>query len=275
MRGDDGGYRTDNCCRDRLFEYDNGKEAVAIGLELQSCNARNMLLRIMRYDQRQYAELSRLRKRRRVSSIVLSFDRSGRSCGESLSRVFGGTGAIPERFLPDYSFVSLNIYDLAEKLDEFHCKELRDVLYLFKCAREGSPFMDWLEKSGRRMSRDAAFVCAAFLGFDVDIDDNEMEVGMCQVVIDYRRRCIEEGKLLGIKLGKKEGLKEGKKEGLKEGEKKGEKKGKKEGLKEGMKIALRVFVANLLSMKYGIQDICRMTKAKESTVQEIILSLQQ
>ena len=125
------------------------------------------------------------------------------------------------------------------------------------------------------MSRDAAFVCAAFLGFDVDIDDNEMEVGMCQVVIDYRRRCIEEGKLLGIKLGKKEGLKEGKKEGKKEGLKEGEKKGEKKGVKEGMKIALRGFVENLLSMKYGIQDICRMTKAKESTVQEIIMSLQQ
>ncbi len=257
VRGGDGKYRTDNSRRDRLFEYDNGTDKVAIGLELQSGNEKKMILRIMRYDERCYEELVKLGRRRRVSSIVLSFDRNGKSCQGDLSQVFGETRAIPDKYVPNYSCVSLNVYDLAKKLDMFHCRELRDVLYLFKCSSEKRPFMDELaaSRNRKRLSRDAAFVCAAFLGFDVDIEDNEKEVGMCTVVNDFRRKCIKEGKALGFKEGEAIGM--------------------EKGMEKGKKSALREFVANLLSLNFSVMEICKMTKATEETVKEIELSLEQ
>ena len=78
-----------------------------------------------------------------------------------------------------------------------------------------------------------AFVCAVFLGFDLDIDDEEQEIEMCKVVNDFRNKCIKEGK----------------------------------------DYALREFVLNLHKLSYSVLDICKMRKASEKTVNNIIMSL--
>ena len=134
------------------------------------------------------------------------------------------------------------------------CGELKNVLYLFKCAKENGRCMENMArgvmKRFRRMSRDAALVCAVFLGFELDIDDDVEEVDMCRMVSDFKRKC------------KNEGRREGKAEGLKIGR------------EEGARDTFRKFVARLLSQSRSILEICDLTGASEDDVREVALSIQ-
>ncbi len=172
----------------------------------------------------------------------------------------------------DYGYIGLNIYDMAEKIDMFSCEDLKKVLYLFKCERENRLFMEDIE-SGRllkNMSRDAAIVCAVFLGFKVKIDDKSEEVDMCKVVRDYTRKCINKGKVLGREEGKVLGREEGKVLGREEGKVLG----REEGERIGKENALRSYVERLFNMKKSVLEICRLTGASRKKVREITLSLQ-
>ncbi|MBR0459435.1 MAG: Rpn family recombination-promoting nuclease/putative transposase, partial [Victivallales bacterium] len=78
LKNDDGQYITDNLFRDQLFEYDNGREVISIGLEYQSQHDRNMVLRIMGYDLRRYNDLQKEGRMHRIINIVLEFEQDGR-----------------------------------------------------------------------------------------------------------------------------------------------------------------------------------------------------
>ena len=108
-------------------------------------------------------------------------------------------------------------------------------------------------------SRDAAFVCATFLGFDVDIGDNEKEIGMSKVVSDFRDRCMKEGELLGMEKGKLLGMEEGKLLGMEEGTRK----------------AIRGIVERLIRKSLGIHEISSLIGVSEEAVKEIELSMGQ
>ena len=153
---------------------------------------------------------------------------------------------------------------MAEKKEMFSCEDLKKVLYLFKCERENRLFVEEIE-SGRllmNMSRDAAILCAVFLGLKLRIDDESEEVDMCKAVRDYTRKCIREGK----RLGREEGIIVGREEGERLGLEKGEKLGKES--------ALRDFVERLLNMRLSLHEICRLTGATRKKVQDITLALQ-
>ena len=92
------------------------------------------------------------------------------------------------------------------------------------------------------MSREAAFVCAVFLGFELDIDDDVEEIDMCKMFKDFKRKCRREGR--------------------------------QKGLEEGKRIAFRDFVARLVSQSRSILEICDLTGASEKAVREAVLSLQ-
>ena len=134
---------------------------------------------------------------------------------------------------------------------------------MFKCAKESGKCMEEMAKgvlkSYRRMSRDAAFVCAVFLGFRLDIDDDMEEIDMCKMVRDYTRKCRNEGR----REGKEEGLREGKEEGLRLGR------------EEGERNAFIKFVARLVGQSRSILEICDLTGASEEDVREAALSIQQ
>ena len=100
------------------------------------------------------------------------------------------------------------------------------------------------------MSRDAAFVCAVFLGFELDIDDDVEEIDMCKMFKDFKRKCRREGR------------------------QKGRQEGRQEGLEEGKRIAFRDFVARLVGQSRSILEICDLTGASEKAVREAVLSLQ-
>ena len=167
VRAEGGGYRTDNSYRDKLFECDFGGKAIKIGVEYQSRNDRKMVPRMMKYNAKLYSDMSDRGAVRKIGNIVLSFDRNNKS-KSSLQQMIDEQPCVYDRLFFDYGYVSLNIYDIAEKLDMFPCGELNDVLYLFKCVKENRPFMADIAKSRQkrmqRMSRDAALVCEIFLG---------------------------------------------------------------------------------------------------------------
>jgi hypothetical protein len=194
-------------------------------------------------------------------NLVLSFDASGNRAPCELVQMLEKKSVFDKYFF-NYGYVSLNIYDIAEKLDMLPCGELKNVLYLFKCAKENGRCMENMArgvmKRFRRMSRDAALVCAVFLGFELDIDDDVEEVDMCRMVSDFKRKCKNEGR----REGKAEGLKEGKAEGLKIGR------------EEGARDTFRKFVARLLSQSRSILEICDLTGASEDDVREVALSIQ-
>ena len=100
------------------------------------------------------------------------------------------------------------------------------------------------------MSRDAALVCAVFLGMKMEIEDNSEEISMCKAVSDFRRKCIDVGKKLGIDEGKKLGIEKGRMQ------------------------AIREIVESLFKQNYGVMEICKLISVPFETVQEIALSLQ-
>ena len=268
-----GKYKTDNRFRDKLFEYDTGDGRVSVGLELQSRNDKRMVLRIMRYDCRRYFEMLPHGQLNRIVNIVLSFDRSRHRPASNLKEMTHLAPAVADEHFYNYGFISLNIYDLAVKSELFPCNELKEVLNYFRVDQDSGKFVKALTEGVLKgcLSRDAALVCAVFLGLEIDIDNEAEEIDMCKAIRDFKRECIKEGKKLGLDEGKKLGLDEGKKLGLDEG--------KKLGLDEGMKIgeenAIKRIVQQLLRMSYSLLDICTITGVSEEIVQEIVLATQQ
>ena len=263
VRAPSGGYRTDNRYQDKLFECDTGDEVVSINVEYQARNDNRMVPRVMDYNARLLeAEIESGEGCRRVMNLVLSFEASGAQAPSDLIQMLDGKKSVFDKYFFNYGYVSLNIYDIAEKLDMLPCGELKNVLYLFKCAKENGRCMEDMAKgilrNYRRMSRDAAFVCAVFLGFELDIDDDVEEVDMCRMVSDFKRKCKHEGR----KEGKAEGLREGKAEGLRLGR------------EEGERNAFIKFVARLVGQSRSILEICNLTGASEEDIREATLSIQ-
>ena len=127
----------------------------------------------------------------------------------------------------------------------FPCEEMQDVLYLFKMENEDVQFME-AAMNGRlngRLSRDAAIVCAVFLGLDIRIDDNEDKYNMCKAVRDMKKKWQRESKALGIEEGKASS-------------------------------AIKEIVIRLLKKSKGILEICDITCVSKETVEDISLELQ-
>ncbi len=268
LQNEDGSFRSDNRHRDRLFEYDAGSETLLIALEFQTRNDWKMVMREMEYDGRQYRKLLAAGQFHRIVNIVLSFDRSRIHCPSTLEEMFDNHESVAGRLFFNYGYNGLNIYDMAEKMDEFPCKELQEVLYLFKCEREHRLFMNAFEDGRLKatMSRDAAIVCAVFLDLDVRIDADSEEIDMCKAVRDFRRKCINEGRKLEREENRLLWQEEGRRLGEEEGRRLGE--------EEGRKSTIRGIVERLINMKKDLPEICDLLGESETTIQEVVLSLQ-
>ncbi len=269
----DGTFRTDNQFRDKLYEYCDGEATVAVGLEFQTRYDKYMVQRIMGYDSRRYRIMGRDGRVLPIFNIVLFFDRGRRMPPCDLRQMLQRTRQLAEehfkgvfngaRGFYNYGYMGLNIYDIAEKLDMFPCAEMQEVLYLFMMENRGVEFMDAVV-NGRlrgRLGRDAAIVCAVFLGLDIRIDDNEENCDMCKAVRDMKRKWQREGKALGMEEGKALGMEEGKALGM------------EEGIKIGEASAIKEIVIRLLRKSIGILEICDLTGASEKTVEDISLEL--
>ena len=252
-QNENGRLKTDNRFRDKLFEYDTGDGKLAVGFEYQSKDDKRMLLRIMGYDNKRNNEMFASGQRSRIINIVLSFVRKKRHPATSLEEMFGKVPPVAEKYCNNYSYIGLNIYDLAEKSEKFSCKELKEVLNYFKNAQDREHLVKAIAEGALkgRLSRDAALVCAVFLGLEIDIDNEAEEIDMCKAFRDFKRECIKEGKKLGIDEGKKLGI------------------------AIGEENALRSFIRNLLDKSYSLLDICSLTGASEEMVREIALTTQQ
>ena len=191
-----GRFKTDNRFRDKLFEYDTGEGKLAVGFEYQSKDDKRMLLRIMGYDNKRNNEMFASGQRSRIINIVLSFDRKKRHPATSLEELFGKAPPVAEKYSNNYSFIGLNIYDLAEKSEMFSCKELKEVLNYFKNDQDREQLVKAITEGllKGRLSRDAALVCAAFMILKIDIDNEAEEIDMRKAIRDFRRECLKEGK---------------------------------------------------------------------------------
>ncbi len=249
VQDENGRLKTDNRFRDKLFEYDTGNGKLTVGFEFQSKNDKNMVIRVMRYDIRRIEQALSSGGHGRIINLVLSFDRKSSCLATSLEEMCGKAPSIAEKYSYNYGFVSLNIYDLVEKSELFSCKELKEVLNYFKNAQDREHLMKAITEGTLkgRLSRDAALVCAVFLGLEIDIDNEAEEIDMCKAFRDFKRECILEGKRLGID----------------------------EGIAIGEEKALRSFIKNLLDKSFGLFDICVLTGASEEMVkEEIALAVQ-
>ena len=195
----------------------------------------------MGYDARRYRQMLREGVIHRIVNIVLHFDRDGEKPPSDLEQIMQkhkDDGLA--RFFFNYGFISLNVYELAEKYNIFRCEELRRVLYYFKLEKEGGLLMENLSQGS--LSRDAALLCAIFLGLDIQIDDDIEEVDMCKAVKDFKRKWFKVGAAWGEARGENNHLKK--------------------------------MIANLLELKYDFQHIAQITKESLETVQLIAQSFQ-
>ena len=264
VKGPDGKFRTNNRFRDKLFECVLGGETIDAGLELQTRNDKRMVFRMMVYDARLYMHLFEQGEMRRIVNIVLSFDHSGRCGSTTLSEMVPKCGSDTDGVFFDYGFIGLNIYEIAEKSDMFPCNEMQDVLNLFKYENDEKGFMDVLTNGKLKgvLSRDAAILCAVFMGIDIDIGDKEESFDMCRAVRQIRAA----GKDEGIRIGKDEGIRIGKDEGIRIG--------KDEGIRIGESNALRNMVKRLLGQSRSLLEICEITGMSRKTVKQIAAELQ-
>ncbi len=252
----DGHFRTDNRYRDKLYEYGDGQNVISVGLELQSRNDRKMVERIMVYDARRFNELDDEHRMHPIINVVLSFDRNRRSPPCKLSEMTGDGNQLDGGHSFDYGYIPLNIYDMAEKTEMFPCDELQNVLYLFKTQNEGGNFMKALSK-GRcvgRLSRDAALVCAVFLGLDFKIVNGKEYYDMCKAIRDIKSDA------------RRQGFRHGRKSGLREGEAIGEARGRTETIKS--------IVMRLLKRRCPMHEITDITGTTIDDIHQIELSMQ-
>jgi len=126
----DGSFKTDNSFRDKLFEYDDGKEVISVGLELQSRRDKGMVQRIMVYDGKRIDQMAKEDKIYPIMNIVLDFDKNRRRPPTRLSEMMPLRDSKAKDYCSDYGYVYMNIYDIAEKFYMFPCAEMQDVLYL-------------------------------------------------------------------------------------------------------------------------------------------------
>ena len=280
----DGRFRTDNRYRDKLFEYSDGQNFISIGLELQSRNDRRMVERIMVYDSRRYELLDSENRMHPIINIVLSFDKNRLSPPCTLSEMTGAGNALDRGHSFDYGYIPLNIYDMAEKMDMFPCDELHDVLYLFKTQNEGGNFMKALSKGrcGGRLSRDAALVCAVFLGLDLKIVNGKEYYDMCKAVreikSDARRQGFRHGRKSGLREGEARGREIGEEigeaRGREIGEEIGEARGREIGEARGRAETIKAIVMRLLKRRAPMPEICDITGASVDDIHQIELSMQ-
>ena len=188
-----------------------------------------------------------------IYSLLSYFDRKRRAPPTSVKELFGPPPPFAKEYCYDYGFINLNIYDLAEKYEQFSCIELKEVLHYFKVDQDKGELVNALTEGilKGRLSRDAALVCAIFLGLKIRLDNNDEEIDMCKAIRDFKKECIREGKILGRLEGREEGQ------------------------RIGEENALRTFIKNLLDNSFSFLDICKLTGASEEKVEEITLSLQQ
>ncbi len=255
----DGSFKTDNNFRDKLFEYDDGKEVISVGLELQSRREKCMVQRIMIYDGKRLYQLAKENKIYPIMNIVLDFDKNRRRPPTRLSEMVPLKDSKAKDYSFDYGYVYINIYDIAEKFDMFSCDELHDVLYLFKMENDGKLFEDALNKGKLkgRLSRDAALVCAVFLKLNIQIDDNAEETDMCEAVKQLKREAFNDGHARGRKQGMRQGIKEGEAKGIKKGEMN----------------AVKRIVTTMLNEGLDIPFVCKTTGTSRKYVREIAMSL--
>ena len=247
-----GKYKTDNRFRDKLYELHTGEEVLSVGFELQSRNDKPMVLRIMRYDHRRHTEMLVTGQYSRIINIVLSFDRK-RKTPASLVEVFGRAPSVAKEYCYNYGFINLNIYDLAEKYEQFSCNELKEVLHYFKVEEDRGELVKALSEGMFKgcLSRDAALVCAIFLDLEIDIENEAEEIDMCKAFRDFKKECINEG----LRKGREEG--------------------REEGIRLGEENALRTFIKNLLDKSFSLLDISTLTGASTEKVKEVVVALQQ
>ena len=252
----DGKFRTDNRYRDKLFEYTDGVNIMSVGLELQAHDDRHMVERVMVYDSRRFVQLKDEHRMHPIINIVLSFDRSRRSYPCRLSDMFIGDNLLASALSFDYGYISMNIYDMAEKTEMFPCTELQDVLYLFKTETNRDLFVDALTKGkcGGCLSRDAALVCAVFLGLDLKIDNDKDKIDMCKAWRDIKKD--------ERKIGREQGFRHGRKTGI------------REGMAIGEANTLRNLVIRLLGQSRTLLDICDITGMSSETVEQIAAEVQ-
>ncbi len=144
----------------------------------------------------------------------------------------------------DYGYVRLNIYEIAEKSDMLTCIELQEVLNIFRHEDDEKGFMDALANGRLKgvLSRDAAILCAVFMGIDIEIGDNEESFDMCKAIRQIRA--------------------EGKSEGI------------NEGIKIGKANTLRNLVIRLLGQSRTLLEICEITGMPRKTVKQIATEVQ-
>ena len=268
----DGSFKTDNRFRDKLFEFDNGNKMYSVGLELQSHDDTRMVLRIMEYDIDRYSQLNATHSMHKIMNIVISFDKSKRKPPSKLSEMLPQDDDVPDAFFFDYGYTYLNIYDLAEKIDMFTCRELRDVLYLFKLENDGGHFEEALNDKRFRglLSRDAVLVCAIFLGMKIRIDNDKEAFSMCRFMKEVEKKGFNEGKA----VGRTQGFKSGHRQGFRQGRDEGLRQGRDEGLKEGEANTVKRIVIMQLQNGYDMPEISKVTGASLKDVRKIAKSIQ-
>ena len=105
-------------------------------------------------------------------------------------------------------------------------------------------------RCGGRLSRDAALVCAVFLGLDLKIVNGKECYDMCKAVREIKSNA------------RRQGFRHGRKSGLREGEARGKAE------------TIKAIVTRLLKRRASMPEICDITGASVDDIHEIELSMQ-
>ena len=129
-------------------------------------------------------------------------------------------------------------------------------------------------RCGGRLSRDAALVCAVFLGLDLKIVNGKEYYDMCKAVREIKSDARRQGFKSGLRKGEARGVARGEAIGEARGVARGEAIGEARGVAIGKAETIKVIVMRLLKRRAPMPEICDITGASVDDIHQIELSMQ-
>lgn len=208
-----GQLKSDKRIRDILFTAkfftDGRTDYLVLGMELQSTICKNMIVRLMEYDVRQYSKQYEQdnTKINPIMNIVVNLSNKPWKGPTRLFHLFPPMDESLLKFINDYCIHVIEIKELYEKRDLLGCEELRAMVNFLMYRDDLNKLTEEIEdRSGKTvLSNEAVDMLNVFLGCDIQQTNPEEEMTMSKAIAELKQR----ERAIGIEQGIEQGMEQG------------------------------------------------------------------
>lgn len=195
--------------RDLLFNAnmftDGETDYLVLGIELQTYDCPDMVLRLMEYDTREYIKQYNETKGpiNPIVNVVVNLSLKKWRSPISLSDFFPRRQNHPIKYINDYNIHVLEIEDLYEKRNLMTCDKFKAVINFLRNQENLNALLKELENDtpDLTLGYPEIMLLNSLLQCDIHLTENEEEITMCKAIEDL----MERGRVKGLTEGKAEG----------------------------------------------------------------------